>query len=247
MAPARPPLDKRQDFGVILGVAWLYTMIAGMLNGVAVYELGTPVGYTSGPCVNAGRFLATGDANAPKILGIITLFYAGGILAGLAGKHAEGDHVFEGRMSPAMMVSAAMLAFGVYAKKNLNRPTLAMQTWALSQGLMNGVSSRFSAVPIRATHTAGGQTDAAITVANALVALSKGTVVPSMRKVILNAICCGGMVFGGWWAGKYHKKWGTMAGLVPAGLLAFSATALPTIIALGSGKEEEDSEAKTSK
>eukprot|EP00429_Kryptoperidinium_foliaceum_P056812 CAMPEP_0176090058 /NCGR_PEP_ID=MMETSP0120_2-20121206/45104_1 /TAXON_ID=160619 /ORGANISM="Kryptoperidinium foliaceum, Strain CCMP 1326" /LENGTH=62 /DNA_ID=CAMNT_0017423941 /DNA_START=27 /DNA_END=211 /DNA_ORIENTATION=+ len=52
--PVRAPLDKRTDFNKILGVAFLYTTIAGMLNGVAVYELGTPVGYTSGPCVNAG-------------------------------------------------------------------------------------------------------------------------------------------------------------------------------------------------
>lgn len=244
MAPARPPLDKRPDFNAILGVAFLYTTITGMLNGVAVYELGTPVGYTSGPCVNAGRFLATGDSKAPHILGICALFYVGGILAGLGGKTCDGDHVYEGRMSPGMLVSALMKAFGVYAIKELKRPVLAMQIWALSQGLMNGVSSRFSAVPVRATHTAGGQTDAAIVVANAMMAFSRGQALPNFRKVILNAVCCAGMIFGGWWAGKYHKKWGVMANLVPAALTAFSATALPFMIA---GKSEEEEEAKKNK
>jgi len=229
--PARVPLDKRPDFSKILGVAFLYTTIAGMLNGVAVYELGTPVGYTSGPCVNAGRFLANKDAMAKKILGICTLFYAGGILAGLGGSACDGDHVFDGRCSPGMLLSSAMLVLGAFAKRNLNHTTLCMQIWALSQGLMNGISSRFSAVPIRGTHTAGGQTDAAITVANAMMALSQGKVLPCMRKVVINAVCCVGMVFGGWLAGRHHKRWGVMTALIPAGALAFSATLLPKLIA----------------
>jgi len=229
--PAKVPLDKRPDFGKILGVAFLYTTIAGMLNGVAVYELGTPVGYTSGPCVNAGRFLAVGDAAAKKILGICTLFYAGGILAGLGGKACEGDHIFEGRASPGMLLSSAMLVLGALVKRNLNHPTLCMQIWALAQGLMNGISSRFSAVPLRGTHTAGGQTDSGITIAQALIALRHGRAAPCMRKVIINAVCCFGMVFGGFLAGRTHKRWGVMTSLIPAGALAFSATLLPKVIA----------------
>jgi len=229
--PVRAPLDKRTDFNKILGVAFLYTTIAGMLNGVAVYELATPVGYTSGPCVNAGRFLAKGDALAKKILGICALFYAGGILAGLGGHTCDGDHIFEGRTSPGMLLSSVMLVLGAYAKKELNHSTLCMQIWALSQGLMNGITSRFSSVPLRATHTAGGQTDSGITIAQALIALRHGRAVPCMRKVMINAVCCLGLVFGGWMAGRTHKKWGVMTALIPAGALAFSATLLPKLIA----------------
>jgi len=245
---ARPkvPLDKRPDFGKILGVAGLYTTIAGLLNGIAVYEVGTPVGYTSGPCVNAGRFLAAGDPVARNILGICTMFYVGGIFAGITGDACDGDAVFEGRMSPGMLFSSFLLALGAYAKRQ-NRPWLACQLWSLSQGILNGISSRFSAAPIRATHTAGGQTDAAMTLGNAWIALTQGKPTPPMRKVILNIVCCFGMIFGGFGAHKIHAKWGKQYGawltLIPAAMQAFAATALPAMIAPAA--EDPEDEKKT--
>ena len=90
----RPPLDKRRDFPKILGVALLLTTIAGMLNGIAVVELGTPVGYTSGPCVNAGRLLANHDPAVLKVVGVIAMYYAGGIIVGMTG--SQCDAIFEG-------------------------------------------------------------------------------------------------------------------------------------------------------
>jgi len=236
----RPPLDKRQDFPKILGVAGLFCTIAGWLNGVAVYELGTPVGYTSGPCVNLGRFLATGDAVAPNIAGIVGMFSAGGFVAGLTGSACDGDAIFEGRMSPGMLFSAFLLVVGAYIKKHFNRPYLVCQLWAFSQGLMNGVSSRFSAAPIRATHTAGGQTDAALSLAQAVIAVSKGQTPPPLRKLMLNAVCCFGMIFGGFAAGRTHKRWGALTALIPAAALAFSGSVLPALIA---PKEEEQEDA----
>eukprot|EP00928_Gymnodinium_smaydae_P088471 TRINITY_DN72555_c0_g1_i1.p1 TRINITY_DN72555_c0_g1~~TRINITY_DN72555_c0_g1_i1.p1 ORF type:complete len:267 (+),score=50.27 TRINITY_DN72555_c0_g1_i1:83-802(+) len=228
MAP-RPPLDKRQDFGRICGVAGLLCMISGIVNGVALFELGAPVGYTSGHCVNLGRFLASGDAAASKIAGAVGMYYAGGILAGAAG--AECDSIFEGRASLSMLLSAVLLAVGTLAKRSLNRPVLTMQVWALSQGLLNAIATRFSATPLRATHTAGGQTDAAITLGQALVALKDGRSPPALRKVALNAVCCLGMIFGGFAAGRGHKRWGSLTALVPAAMLALTATALPRAIA----------------
>mmetsp|Transcript_18052 Transcript_18052/g.42178 ORF Transcript_18052/g.42178 Transcript_18052/m.42178 type:complete len:245 (-) Transcript_18052:125-859(-) len=244
MAPAkaqlaRPPLDKRPDFGKILGVSLLLTTITGMLNGVAVSELGTPVGYTSGPCVNAGRFLANKDPTASKILGIIIMFYVGGIIVGATG--SEGDQLFEGQTSLGMLFSSALLVLGTYTKKSLNMPFLTTQLWALSQGWMNGVSSKFSAAPIRATHTAGGQTDAAISVGQMLAAIAKGQPPSgSMRKIILNAVCCAGMVLGGFISVKIHKRMGTLAALVPAAALAAGGAAMPRMIAPASKEDADD-------
>ncbi|CAE6962413.1 unnamed protein product [Symbiodinium sp. CCMP2592] len=227
----RTPLDKRPDFIKILCVAGFYCIISGALNGVAVQELGTPVGYTSGGMVNSGRFFATGNAEAPKILAMCASFYCGGLLAGIWPSGCDGDHVFEGRSSPGMILSAAMIAIGAYMKKMHNRPTFAMQIWALAQGLMNATSTSFSAVPMRATHTAGGQTDAAISLGKAFVQWRTGKEVPCLRKVYLNAVCCAGMILGGMLAGKYHKRFGTFSALVPAGALFMSATLLPKMIA----------------
>ena len=48
-------------------------------GGIAVVEMTTPVGYTSGGCVNAGRFYAAGDMKqGSKVLAMCTLYYAGG-------------------------------------------------------------------------------------------------------------------------------------------------------------------------
>lgn len=226
------PLDKRPDFYKILSVAGLYTIISGMINGIAVVELTTPVGYTSGGCVNAGRFYAAGDMKqGSKVLAMCTLYYAGGILAGLWPKGCDGDLVFEGKTSPGMLLSSLLVMLGIWLKRHRERPTLAMQCWALSQGLMNATSTSFSAVPMRATHTAGGQTDAAISLGKAFMNFLRGEVVPCQRKVYLNAICCAGMILGGLLAGKTQKKYGCVAALFPAGALAFSATLLPRMIA----------------
>ncbi|CAK9037017.1 unnamed protein product [Durusdinium trenchii] len=227
----RMPLDKRPDFLKILGVAGLYTIISGMINGIAVVELTTPVGYTSGGCVNAGRFYAAGDAKqGSKVLAMCTLYYAGGLLAGMFPKTCDGDLVFEGKTSPGMLLSSIMILIGIWLKRHRERPTLAMQIWALSQGLMNATSSSFSAVPMRATHTAGGQTDAAMSLGKAFVNFLKGEPVPCQRKVYLNAVCCAGMVLGGLLAGKTQKKYGCLAAWFPATALAFSATILPRMI-----------------
>jgi len=226
----RQTLEQRKDFRKILSVAWLYTVIAGMLNGISVLEVGTAVGYTSGAAVNAGRFLAKGDVSSRKILGICAMFYLGGLLAGLGEDLCDGDHVFEGRASPGMLLSSALVVLGTYAKRQLKRPVLTMQLWALSQGVMNGVSSRFSACPIRGSLVAGGQTDSALALASALLAWRRGLAPPPLRKVALNAVSCLGLLVGGLLSVPAHRRLDTRAALVPAGALAFSATLLPKMI-----------------
>jgi len=238
MAP-RKPLDDRSpsDFTKILSVAAFYTFLTGVVNGIAVSELATPVGYTSGPCVNCGRFLANGDMTSWwKIFGISVNFYMGGIIAGVAGSNY--DDIFEGKRSMGMLVSAILLALGTYCKKSLSRPILAIQVWALSQGLMNAITSKFSAAPIRATHTAGGMTDAALSIGQAMVALTKGTAPPRMRKAILNMVCNWGMILGGFASVKNYKRFGVNGGYHCAAALAASVVVMPALLA--SAEEEDD-------
>merc|ERR1712176_328528 len=100
-----------------------------------------------------------------------------------------------------------------------------------SQGWLNGISSKFSAAPIRATHTAGGQTDAAISIGQSLKAVSRGETPPSLRKALLNAFLCAGMAIGGFASVRAHKRLGLTAALLPAGMLAVTSTVLPALIA----------------
>mmetsp|Transcript_270 Transcript_270/g.370 ORF Transcript_270/g.370 Transcript_270/m.370 type:complete len:242 (+) Transcript_270:56-781(+) len=231
-------LDERKDFGSILSVAGFYCALSGVVNGIALSELGSPVGYTSGACVNGGRFLAQGNmANWWKTFGAAINFYSAGILAGVTGSSC--DSVFEGHISFGMLLSASLLALGTLCKRNLNRPILALQLWAFSQGLLNAITTKFSAVPIRATHTAGGMTDAALTIGQTFVAMSKGQKVPSMRKVVLNAVCCVAFTVGGFGSVRSLGKVGSLAGYQCAAALAASAVVLPPILSLRSEEEEK--------
>lgn len=240
MPKPRLPLDKREDFGKILTVAGFYTILSGILNGVAVSEFATPVGYTSGPCVNAGRFLALGQtANWWKILGISVNFYLGGIIVGVTG--SSYDDIFEGKLSIGMLCSAFLMAVGAYVKKTLNKPVLAIQIMALSQGWTNAITSKFSAAPIRATHTAGGMTDAAMTIGQAIVALKNGTATPSMRKFMLNMVCNLGMIFGGFVSVKSYKKYGALVMYQCAAALAASTFIFPAILPASDDEKKEKS------
>lgn len=51
-------------------------------------------------------------------------------MAGLGGSACDGDHIFEGRTSPGMLLSSVMLVLGALIKRNLNHTTLCMQVRA---------------------------------------------------------------------------------------------------------------------
>ena len=76
----------------------------------------------------------------------------------------------------------------------------------------------------------GGQTDAAISLGEGLRAKLRGQASGGSRKIVLNAVCCCGMVFGGFLSVIGHRHWGATAALVPGGALAFTATVLPRFV-----------------
>jgi len=241
MAP-RAPIDKRSpaEFKKILFAAGFYTALSGALNGVALSELATPVGYTSGACVNAGRFLSNGDMTGWWKMVLISLnFYMGGIIAGVGG--SSFDDMVEGKVSYGMILSSFILVLGSIAKRNFSRPILACQLLALSQGLTNAITRKFSAAPISATHTAGGMTDAAMTIGNAIKAgqFSAG---PGYRKAILNMVCNFGMMLGGFLSIGGYKRYGALVWYQCAAGLAASAVVMPMILPC---PEEKAEDAKT--
>eukprot|EP00929_Paragymnodinium_shiwhaense_P108612 TRINITY_DN74921_c0_g1_i1.p2 TRINITY_DN74921_c0_g1~~TRINITY_DN74921_c0_g1_i1.p2 ORF type:complete len:241 (+),score=57.55 TRINITY_DN74921_c0_g1_i1:84-806(+) len=238
MPPKRPTLDKRTDLPKILSMAWLWSSISGAVNLVTLKELAAPTGYTSGHAVNVGRALAAQDGTFQKIFAITVMYLTGGVITGVAPGICDGDAVFEGRTSIGMIISSFLLLLGTWAKKQ-NQPLMAVQLFGLSQGLMNGISSAFSAAPIRTTHVAGGQTDACIILGKSARALSRGDAVPPLRKVYLNFTGTFGMACGGFLAEKLYKKLGLKTILIPAGALLASATILPAIMPATPEEEEK--------
>lgn len=236
MAAPAVPLDRRDDFAKICAVAGFYGSLSGVLNGVALSEFATPVGYTSGPGVNAGRFLAIGDAQGlRKALGVCVNFYTGGIFAGVTGSNL--DTLFKGKVSINLLLSAFLIALGTYVQRVMGRPMLATQILAFSQGLLNAIARKFSAAPISATHTAGGMTDAAYSLGQSLDLMRQGKAALPMRKAILNQVSCWSMFLGGYISILAHRKYGSRTAYGCAGALAASAVVFPRLLASESDDE----------
>lgn len=186
--------------------------------------------------MNAGRFLAQGDmVSWRKIPGSSADFCGGGTLAGVTG--SDRDPIFEGRVSPGTPSSACLLALGTFCKRSLNRPILAIRVLASSQGLPNAVTSKFSAAPIRATHTAGGMTDASLSIGQTFVAKSRGPKPPALRKAVLNTVCCAAMISGGFAFIQSSKRVDLLAGYQCAAAVAASAVVLPALLPLNAEEE----------
>jgi hypothetical protein len=221
-AKAVVPLDKRQDYWRICLAGGLITALSGMVNGIALVELGSPPGYTSGTTMNMGRMLGI---DGKKFIALWCTYIGGGIVAGYT--NLDGDAFVEGRFSPGLLLSAIILAAGAMLKKSYNNTFMALQLMSFSQGLQNAITSKFSAVPIRSTHTAGGMTDAGIMIGNYVRAVQDGRATPAMRKTMLTLCTVLSFAVGGLGSRFAQKNLGILGTFLPAGLVALMAVASP--------------------
>uniref|UniRef100_A0A7S0AMI7 DUF1275 domain protein n=1 Tax=Pyrodinium bahamense TaxID=73915 RepID=A0A7S0AMI7_9DINO len=229
--PAPIPLDKRADYSRICIAGGLITALSGMVNGIALVELGSPPGYTSGTTMNMGRMLGV---DSKKFFALWLTYISGGFVAGYG--NYDGDAFVEGRYSPALLCSAMLLALGAVMKKS--NAFLALQLMSFSQGLQNAITSKFSSVPIRSTHTAGGMTDAGLVLGQYFRALSEGRAAPALRKTLLTLCTVLSFAVGGF-GSRFAQKWfGIQGAFIPAALVAVMAVASP-MAALPDSKKEE--------
>merc|ERR1712003_24416 len=101
---------------------------------------------------------------------------------------------------------------------------LAMLLFAFSQGLQNGVTTKFTSLPLRTTHMTGSLTDVGLILGQwARCKFSSGTP-PSLRKPALFALCICSFSLGGLVARILVGTLGVSAALVPSGLLGITAS-----------------------
>jgi len=162
-------------------------------------------------------------------------FISGGIVAGYT--DLDGDAFVEGRYSPGLMVSAIFLAAGAVAKHSFGSAFWCLQLMAFSQGLQNAITSKFSSVPIRSTHTAGGMTDCGLVIGAWLRAFKEGRATPAMRKTILTLCTILSFAVGGFGSRFAQRKFGVLGAFLPAALVALMSVASP-MAALSDGKKE---------
>lgn len=216
------PLDKRPDFLKICLAGGLITALSGLVNGIALVELGSPPGYTSGTTMNMGRMFGI---DGKKFIALWVTYVSGGIFAGL--NKIDGDALVEGRPSPGLLLTGLLLALGVIVKKKFDHALAALSIMSFSQGLQNAITSSFSSVPIRSTHTAGGMTDVGVVIGNCLRLISQGQATPALRKSILTAVTVFSFALGGFGSRFAQRNFGLNGILIPAAVVTWLAVKSP--------------------
>jgi len=230
------PIEKRTDFGAVLGTASFMCLISGMVNAISFLEVGIPCAHHTGSATHIGRLVGTtapfgGLTPGAASLGlfvIVAAYVSGAAVAGFA--KCDGEKVFAGKTSWGLLASALIVAAGV-AFRVVNGavgPTLAI--WSFSQGLQNAISTSaaaFVGFPVRTTHVTGAATDLGSGLGQWLSAKMGGKPVPSLRKQVVFAASMFFFGLGGLIARFLQPIYGSLSALLPAFLLALLAIGRP--------------------
>lgn len=211
-APTPPnPVEKRTDLTRVYVLSVLLSGVSGMVNAVAILEMGGTVSHHTGNASHAGRLLGVdGERFAVLILAYL-------VGAGVAGFHkCDGEALFLGKACPVMLSSAAAVAAGALIEYVSHRALVTLPLWAFSQGMHNAVTTKFSSMPLRTTHITGNITDAGAACGLWLRAQLRGETPPPAEKTliwVLTILAFGG---GGVLAKICCHHWGVLAALPPA-------------------------------
>jgi len=211
-----------------------------MVNVVAIFEMGATVSHHTGNCSHMGRFLGK---DGMFYLRLIVSYLAGSTLAGfMESFDNDSEAIFHGRRSPTLLTAAGVIFIGTmshYFNPECMNWSAAM--FACSQGLQNGVTSRFSSLPLRTTHMTGALTDIGLHLGTVIRARRAGTKSPPHYKAALLSMFVACFALGGflvsctrdqvelvWGAHVVHQeKKHVLVALLPAAMLAVIASGLP--------------------
>jgi uncharacterized membrane protein YoaK (UPF0700 family) len=144
-------------------LALLLASVAGAVNAISFYALGTHTSHMTGNLANVGEFLANGRWGLAIGAGQLVLaFLLGAMTATVLIDLAR--HRRRGRHASALLVEAVTLAaVGLWASQNPGRPEPTL-LWGLAyaMGLQNALVTRVSGAVVRTTHITGVITDIGI-------------------------------------------------------------------------------------
>lgn len=216
-------IEKRTDYGKVCLTSFILCLISGMVNIVAFCEMGFVISHHSGNLSHMGRLGLAGGRWA-----LLGLCYMVG--AGVTGFHqSNGDSPIQGRKTPALLAAGFATAAGVwlYVTTKGAASMAALALWSYGQGLQNGVTSKFSSLPLRTTHHTGSITDAGAAIGNWLRAVLRGEQAPPLARTGLLLVCIAGYATGAYLAKRGTDLYGIYMGLMPAIAMA--------IVGLGRG------------
>lgn len=209
------PIERRTDFGNIIGTTSFLTMMSGMLNIVAFLETEC---WLVGESTQFGS-LAASIVGASSLL-LVLSYVIGAALAGFF--EFEGEALYLGKTSRGLCVSAVAIVWGAVLchRSNAILPTLAM--WSFAQGLQNAITtsaSAFIGFPVRTTHMTASATDLGAGLGQWLKATLGGIPAPSLRKPMVCAMGLFSFVVGGLLGYFLHPICGVLAAFIPGVLL----------------------------
>mmetsp|Transcript_83335 Transcript_83335/g.137821 ORF Transcript_83335/g.137821 Transcript_83335/m.137821 type:complete len:335 (+) Transcript_83335:117-1121(+) len=230
------PIEKRTDFGAVVGTASLLSMASGMVNIIAFLEMGIPCTHHTGSATHAGRLIGKlqgfGDldpATAGLSIALLVVTYVLGAAVSGATK-GEGEKVFAGKLSLGILGSALTIAFGAVLRQMTGLIVPILAIWSFASGWQNAITTSaaaFVGFPVRTTHMTGAATDLGSGLGQWFSAVMGGKPAPSLRKPIVFGSCILAYGVGGFLARLIQPTYGALTALLPAALLALLALPRP--------------------
>jgi len=216
LLPDVEPLEKRRDYKAVLFMSTLLSLASGIVNALAIIEMGGTVAHHTGNASHVGRLLGT---DALRFAVLMVAYLAGAALAGYC--KVDGEALFARRYSPGMLSSAIAVAAGAAIFNASGDALVGLPLLSFSQGLQNAITRRCGSLPICTTHMTGYLTDAG---AGLGLCARAGGRVPLKTKFFLISILA--FVVGGTIAKVMRDSVGVMAALAPAVVMALCAFGL---------------------
>jgi uncharacterized membrane protein YoaK (UPF0700 family) len=144
-------------------LALLLAGVAGSVNAISFFQLGTHTSHMTGNLANVGEYLANGKWHLAIAVGqLVFCFLLGAMSATVLIDVAR--HRRRGRHATALLVEAITLAaVGYWAAKHPQTPEPTV-LWGMSyaMGIQNALVTRVSGAVVRTTHMTGVVTDIGI-------------------------------------------------------------------------------------
>lgn len=238
--PVLAPLEKRDDRAIIVHVSNVCSMVAGMVNMYAFYEVGVLLSHQTGNSCHIGR-----SVEASLFLKLMVAFIAFGVGCMVAAwAKWDLESFLVSRRSLGLFIAgvcvflAVMMQWATEQQEAFvgsrfsaliqwhieDEMTASIALLGFSQGLQNAITSTCKAMPVRTTHITGSLTDAGMAVGVWLRAkLDSKTASPNPWKPSLLVLSMIFFFLGGFILKQLIDTIGVLSGLVPAVLLMVSA------------------------
>jgi len=213
------PFDKRPDSDRITYMNAYLALMSGMVNAIAFLEFGMTVSHHTGNTTHTGR---TWGTTGMKFLSIIVAFMVG---SGCVGANVVDTEAWiQKRYSGPLMSSAISVAAAMFIKTATGSTKVALLLLAFSQGILNAITRKCSAMPICVSHVTGYATDAGSILGTWVKAVCNNEQPPSLKKPFIFIASMITFALGGFIATKVCPWTGVTSLAIPAAGLALAAT-----------------------